>query len=514
MTGDPEPDGTTPTGSPTAAADAGSAPAESPSSSTASAESSGTESSGTESSGTEPSAAESGDDEPAATSEPASEPDAEPEPEGAAPSEPETEPEPRADDEPAAEADADVEAQPEPEDAAPSEPEAETETEPRADDEPAAEADAEVEAEAPAEPDARPEAEADTAETSPDPEPVAEAEAGGGAPAAGEPPADDDAAIAPAAAAEVAAAEVAAAEVAAAEVADAAGATVGDETGAAAAARVEPSPVPLDPSPAVAGPTGSETTDVEESVAREWATTSVPVTAEVVASWQQTPEEPPAELRVPPVPTIVPATVPFGTGPRRRHIRQTITFLALFGIVLAMGVAGYKLYQGDWALPASWGQHKVGPPCPVASPTAAPVRGTRVNVYNGTNRRGLAQSVARELHKRGFVIPELPANDPLNATIKGAAVVRYGPDGLMQARTVAAQVIGAVTLELDDSREGSTVDLVLGAKYKTMRPVPLTTRLMAPSPAPSVEGCIPVEQPSVTPSTRATPTGSTASTKG
>ncbi len=51
-----------------------------------------------------------------------------------------------------------------------------------------------------------------------------------------------------------------------------------------------------------------------------------------------------------------------------------------------------------------------------------------VNVYNATNRKGLAKSTSGDLVARGFIAGKV-ANDPLKKTIAGSAEIRYGTRG-------------------------------------------------------------------------------------
>ncbi len=155
---------------------------------------------------------------------------------------------------------------------------------------------------------------------------------------------------------------------------------------------------------------------------------------------------------------------------RRRHRRQSLTFLLIFGLTLGLGAAAYLAYAGRIELPLDSGRPAPLPTCPpLPAPTALPYDETNINVFNATNRRGLALTVARELQKRGFRVPAEPRNDDSETTVKTAAVIRHGPGGLLAARTVASVVDGPVTLTLDD-RGTADVDLVLGPTFTTLTP--------------------------------------------
>jgi hypothetical protein len=167
---------------------------------------------------------------------------------------------------------------------------------------------------------------------------------------------------------------------------------------------------------------------------------------------------------------------------RRRH-RQSLTFMVLFTLVLLTGLAGVGPALGWW----SWGPRpatQAVTACPAryaAAPTAVTLR-----VINATSRNGLAHAVAQELRARGFRVTEL-TND-LGHPVSQAAVVWHGPAGVTAARAVSAQFAGPVA-QLDDQRDGSGVDLVLGDGYRGLASRPEALAAIAPRPAPS--GCVP-----------------------
>ncbi|HEX5511821.1 MAG TPA: LytR C-terminal domain-containing protein [Actinomycetales bacterium] len=194
----------------------------------------------------------------------------------------------------------------------------------------------------------------------------------------------------------------------------------------------------------------------------------------------------------------------------RRRRRQAASFALVVLVVLGVGVAAFGVYRGWWEAPLASKEPRTttaAKPCPTPTVTAAPVKDVTVRVLNATDRQGLAGSVARELRKRGFDVADV-GNDAPGAKVPEAAQVRHGPDGLLAARTVAAQIPGSKLV--DDGREGFVVDLSLGAAYAKMTPAKEAAKLTAPVPAPSPSGCVPVT-PSATPS--ATPTGTPAPTK-
>jgi hypothetical protein len=172
---------------------------------------------------------------------------------------------------------------------------------------------------------------------------------------------------------------------------------------------------------------------------------------------------------------------------RRRETerRHTQNFLSIFASTIAVGLVAYTFWLGLWILPFGSG-HRAGCVPGTPTPTAAPIKQTSVRVYNATDRPGLALNVARDLQKRGFLVP-MWDNDTTAAGMKVVAEIRHGPNGLLNARTVAAQVNGTATLVLDNDREGPTVDLVLGRAFLKLRSPAEAAKLIAtPTEVPEV----------------------------
>ena len=121
--------------------------------------------------------------------------------------------------------------------------------------------------------------------------------------------------------------------------------------------------------------------------------------------------------------------------PRRSRLLSPLVLVPA-GLVAAAALVGgaLVLLGGDDDAPA-----------PVAIPTACTVTPTpptepfTVDVYNATDRDGLAATTAEDLELRAFTIGEV-ANDPAGETVTGSATVRYTEGGADLARWVAAHV--------------------------------------------------------------------------
>ena len=162
----------------------------------------------------------------------------------------------------------------------------------------------------------------------------------------------------------------------------------------------------------------------------------------------------------------------------RRKRRQLIVLgVVVLGLFFAFWYA-WSYYQADSSARAS------RPPaatCAPYDPKVVTPETTRVNVYNASDRVGLAGSVARSLRERGFVIAKV-ANDPSSRKAPKIAEIRYGAKGTAQAKLLRSTLPKGTTL-VKDQRKVATVDLALGAKYTTLAPVPTTTAMpMCPAP--------------------------------
>ena len=163
----------------------------------------------------------------------------------------------------------------------------------------------------------------------------------------------------------------------------------------------------------------------------------------------------------------------------RRHRRNRRT--AIIFVVLVAVLAGAFYYAAAYFNRPSTPATSSG--CPTGDFTAAAPALTAgqvtVNVYNATNRAGLAAATAKDVKARGFVIGQV-ANDPSKKKIDAPAEVRFGPNGKAGSELVARLVEGAVPTQ--DTRADATVDLVIGNGYKALVAAPTTT---AAAPVPT-----------------------------
>ena len=188
------------------------------------------------------------------------------------------------------------------------------------------------------------------------------------------------------------------------------------------------------------------------------------------------------------------------TSRHRRPVATTILVVLMMAVLFGATYAGVRLLRGDpsptpaAASPSPCVTTTVQPGLALPQPAAV-----TVNVYNATDRAGLARSTADVLKARGFAIGTI-ANDPLGTTVTGVAEVRHGPDGLAEAQLVVFYVPGAVLVA--DKRTDATVDLVLGEEFtRVAGQKSVDAALASPVPVASGAGCVsPSASPTASPS--------------
>jgi hypothetical protein len=87
-----------------------------------------------------------------------------------------------------------------------------------------------------------------------------------------------------------------------------------------------------------------------------------------------------------------------------------------------------------------------------------------LNVYNATDKPGLAIDVTNVLKNRKFKVIKT-GNDPLKKAVASVAALRYGPKAVGKAWLVRAYFLNEAKVEFDIKRTDDTVDIVLGTKF-------------------------------------------------
>ncbi len=88
----------------------------------------------------------------------------------------------------------------------------------------------------------------------------------------------------------------------------------------------------------------------------------------------------------------------------------------------------------------------------------------KINVYNGTNRTGLASAAADDFRSRKFTIGQVKDT----ARYNGIAQIRFGPNELAAASVVNAYFLGDADMQFNIKRNDNVIDVVLGAQYRAL----------------------------------------------
>lgn len=201
----------------------------------------------------------------------------------------------------------------------------------------------------------------------------------------------------------------------------------------------------------------------------------------------------------------------------RRSIWGTLVLVLLGALVLFVAGFGVAWFLRGGASSGAADGEASPEPLPCATVTVVPGNGlprpgqVTTNVFNATDRVGLAADTAAELKRRGFGIGTI-ANDPLEKNVRKAAEIRHGPQGADAAQLMSFYIPGSVLVA--DDRAGAAIDTVLGKRFDGVAaPAAVQKALTSPSPSPSGPGCAsasgapdPVASPAATPA--ASPAGS------
>lgn len=206
-----------------------------------------------------------------------------------------------------------------------------------------------------------------------------------------------------------------------------------------------------------------------------------------------------------------------GRSRRRRPIWMPILIvLAGIAVLFAVGFGLSRLLNGSSAPAADAvaSASAVPLPCETTMVTAAEVLPrsgkVKVNVWNATDRVGLASDVAKVLKARSFTIKNVD-NDPLGKVLEGVGQIRYGVNGRANAELLAFYFPGAILVQ--DDRPKKVVDIALGNAFTEIAgEAQIAAAMASPSPSLSGPGCpsqpavqspeasLPAEVPSMTPS--------------
>ncbi|MDR0431979.1 MAG: LytR C-terminal domain-containing protein [Bifidobacteriaceae bacterium] len=183
---------------------------------------------------------------------------------------------------------------------------------------------------------------------------------------------------------------------------------------------------------------------------------------------------------------------------RRLILRQTAIFGLLVALLVVVGAASIATLLGrmDPLVSAPFSSptpvtEDWGPvPCPADESAMYPQAAlVTVNVLNGSSAFGAATYLSQALEARGFAIGRVE-----NALIEysGVALIRTGALGLNRAYLLLANSPEGTILTFDP-RTDESVDIVIGAEYKSLRPAETVTA-QSGTVIPFPPGCVAVSE--------------------
>lgn len=149
----------------------------------------------------------------------------------------------------------------------------------------------------------------------------------------------------------------------------------------------------------------------------------------------------------------------------RRRVLHGVVLVLLIGLIIAAIITALAIINGRLKIPAAEPADETVSSCPAGTFDYTPHDKINLNVYNSTNRPGLARSVADEFVGRKFVVGAV-AN--IEAGYRGIAAVVSGAAGQSAALSVQRNLPGSDYFQ--DGRTDGSVDVVLAQDYKALAP--------------------------------------------
>jgi hypothetical protein len=148
---------------------------------------------------------------------------------------------------------------------------------------------------------------------------------------------------------------------------------------------------------------------------------------------------------------------------QRRRILHGVVLVVLVGLISAGIIVALGIMNKQITLPTTEPSRGAGSMCPDATFDYVLPEKINVNVFNATNRPGLARAVADELVARKFIVGAVE-----NTTLdyQGVALVVSGAAGQSAAFTMQRNLPGSDYLQ--DGRADPSVDVILTGDFREL----------------------------------------------
>ncbi|MFF1386294.1 LytR C-terminal domain-containing protein [Arthrobacter sp. NPDC058288] len=147
----------------------------------------------------------------------------------------------------------------------------------------------------------------------------------------------------------------------------------------------------------------------------------------------------------------------------RRRILHGVVLVLLVGLIISAIIVALAIMNGQIKIPTAERSQSAVSACPTTTFDYTPNEKVSLNVYNATNRPGLARSVADEFLARKFAVA---AVDNTQSGYKGVAAVVSGAAGQSAAFSVQRNLPKSDYFQ--DSRSDGSVDVILTTEFKEL----------------------------------------------
>ncbi|MBP1234107.1 hypothetical protein JOE40_003750 [Arthrobacter sp. PvP102] len=147
----------------------------------------------------------------------------------------------------------------------------------------------------------------------------------------------------------------------------------------------------------------------------------------------------------------------------RRRILHGVVLVLLVGLIISAIIVALAIMNGQIQIPTAERSRSAASACPTATFDYTPNEKVSLNVYNATNRPGLARSVADEFLARKFAVA---AVDNTQSGYRGVAAVVSGAAGQSAAFSVQRNLPKSDYFQ--DGRSDGSVDVILTSEFKEL----------------------------------------------